>query len=50
MPLPPSVTPTHGRPIQTVDRAKSAPPSYRRWTVDVGLIVLFIDLLWWIRR
>lgn len=50
MPPPPSAKPTRGRPIQAVDRAKSANLSRRRWTVDIGLIELFIDLLWWIRR
>ena len=50
MPPPPSAMPTRGRPIKTVDRVKSASLSCRRWTVGIGLIELFIDLLWWIRR
>ncbi len=47
---PPPALPTHGRPIKTVDRASSATPSLRRWTVDIGLVLVLLDLLWWIRR
>lgn len=51
MPPPPPAPPTRGRPSQTVDRVGDA-ILQDGGTVDFGLkvIVLFIDLLWWIRR
>lgn len=50
MPPPPPAQPTHGRPSQTVDRVERREPLKLEGTVEFGLIALFIDLLWWIRR
>jgi hypothetical protein len=49
MPPSPPALPTHGRPFDTVDRAVCASLFCPEVTVD-GLIVLYIDLLWWVRR
>ena len=51
MPPPPPALPTHGRPSIRLTAPESATPLCNwRWTVEFGLIALFIDLLWWIRR
>jgi len=57
MPPPPPALPTHGRPMERltarpapVDRPHRATPRSRRWTVEVGVTLMLLDLLFWIRR
>jgi len=50
--LPPLAQPTHERPIDSVDpvRGFAAGPLKPEVAVDDGLVMVLLDLLWWIRR
>ncbi len=53
MPPSPLALPTHERPYDSVDPVRGR-PQRALWTsevaVDVGLVMVLLDLLWWIRR
>lgn len=49
-PSSPPAQPTHGRPIGTVDPATGRMRDLGvGGTVDVGVVMVLLDLLWWIR-
>ena len=56
MPPPPPALPTHGRPMErltarnAVETASARTPRSRRWTVEIGVTLMLLDLLYWIRR
>jgi len=55
MPPPPPALPTHGRPMERLTAAARgagprATPRSRRWTVEIGVTLMLLDLLYWIRR
>jgi hypothetical protein len=57
MPPPPPALPTHGRPMErltawiAVKRPRPhTTPRSRRWTVEIGVTLMLLDLLYWIRR
>lgn len=48
-PSSPPALPTHGRPIERLTARRRAPLEMR-WTVEIGIMLMLLDLLWWIRR
>ena len=57
MPPPPPALPTHGRPMERLtawnavkDCRVHPTPRSRRWTVEIGVELMLLDLLYWIRR